>query len=66
MAPVKASVAAPKPDYARPVLLEGEDGGPPIEGPCVIQWRERKFTHDGRHYEHVAEQGDYWVYREMP
>lgn len=66
----KATPPAPKaparPDYGRPALIEGVDGAPAVEGDVVVQWHERTFTHNGRHYEHVSEEGDYWVYREMP
>lgn len=61
-----AAKAPARPDYGRKVLIEGVDGGPAIEGDLVVQWHERAFTHNGVHYAHVSDEGDYWVYREMP
>lgn len=66
LAPPPPPVAPARPNYSRKVLIEGLDGAPATEGDHVVQWHERKFTHQGRHFEHVSEEGDYWVYREMP
>ena len=63
-----ASAAPPPPiDYGRNVLIEGYDGGPPYELDFCVQHQERKFTHDGVHYEHVSNTASgQWVYRPMP
>jgi len=66
VADVPAPDVPPPVDYNRKVLIEGYDGGPPFELDLVVQHMERKFTHDGVHYEHVSETpSGQWVYRAM-
>lgn len=48
------------------VLVEGPDGGLPVDGPCTVAPGERCFVYAGVSYEHVHDHADgRWIYRAM-